>query len=94
MVITIRGDQYWLWRAVDNEGEALDFLVQRRWARRGIWENYVRSCWRGGSLYRKGDVSSSDTFQRFYRAKAMGLDHDFGGSLRTCVRSGAASTDG
>jgi transposase-like protein len=30
MVITIRGDQYWRWRAVDNEGEILDFLVQRR----------------------------------------------------------------
>jgi len=27
MVIKIRGDQYWLWRAVDNEGEVLDFLV-------------------------------------------------------------------
>jgi len=27
MVIAIRGDQYWLWRAVDNEGEVLDFLV-------------------------------------------------------------------
>jgi putative transposase len=30
MVITIRGDRYWLWRAVDNEGEVLDFLIQRR----------------------------------------------------------------
>jgi putative transposase len=30
MMITIRGDPYWLWRAVDNEGEVLDFLVQRR----------------------------------------------------------------
>jgi putative transposase len=30
MVISIRGDCYWLWRAVDNEGEVLDFLVQRR----------------------------------------------------------------
>ena len=30
MVIVIRGEQYWLWRAVDNEGEVLDFLVQRR----------------------------------------------------------------
>ena len=30
MVITIRGNRYWLWRAVDNEGEVLDFLVQRR----------------------------------------------------------------
>ena len=29
MVISI-GGKYWLWRAVDNEGEVLDFLVQRR----------------------------------------------------------------
>ena len=29
MVIVIRGERYWLWRAVDNEGEVLDFLVQR-----------------------------------------------------------------
>lgn len=30
MTIVIRGTRYWLWRAVDNEGEVLDFLVQRR----------------------------------------------------------------
>lgn len=30
MVIVIRGKRFWLWRAVDNEGEVLDFLVQRR----------------------------------------------------------------
>jgi transposase-like protein len=30
MVIKIRGRKYWLWRAVDDEGEVLDFLVQRR----------------------------------------------------------------
>jgi len=30
MVIGIRGERYWLWRAVDNEGEVLDFLVQSR----------------------------------------------------------------
>jgi transposase-like protein len=24
------GQRYWLWRAVDNEGEVLDFVVQRR----------------------------------------------------------------
>jgi transposase-like protein len=30
MVLSIRGGKYWLWRAVDNEGEVLDFLVQRR----------------------------------------------------------------
>ncbi len=28
MVIVIRGKRHWLWRAVDNEGTILDFLVQ------------------------------------------------------------------
>jgi len=30
MVIVIRGRRHWLWRAVDNEGEVLDFLVQSK----------------------------------------------------------------
>ena len=30
MVIVIRGQRYWLWRGVDNEGEVLDFLVQTK----------------------------------------------------------------
>ncbi len=28
LAIVIRGKRHWLWRAVDNEGEVLDFLVQ------------------------------------------------------------------
>jgi putative transposase len=28
MVVTIGGKRHWLWRAIDNEGEVLDFLVQ------------------------------------------------------------------
>jgi transposase-like protein len=30
MVVRIRGRKHWLWRAVDDEGEVLDFLVQPR----------------------------------------------------------------
>lgn len=30
MVIVISGRKYWLWRAVDGEGEVLEFLVQSR----------------------------------------------------------------
>jgi len=30
MVIIIRGRRHFLWRAVDNEGEVLDFLVQSK----------------------------------------------------------------
>ena len=29
MVIAIKG--HWLWRAVDNEGEVMDFLVHSKW---------------------------------------------------------------
>jgi putative transposase len=30
VVIAIRGEKFWLWRAVDADGEVLDILVQRR----------------------------------------------------------------
>jgi len=30
MVVTIAGKRHWLWRAVDDEGEVLDMLVQTR----------------------------------------------------------------
>jgi transposase-like protein len=30
MVVAIAGQHFWLWRAVDDEGEVLDLLVQRR----------------------------------------------------------------
>jgi transposase-like protein len=30
MVVKIRGQRMWLWRAVDDEGEVLDMLVQKR----------------------------------------------------------------
>ena len=30
VVVTIAGSRFWLWRAVDSEGEVLDLLVQRK----------------------------------------------------------------
>lgn len=30
MIVVIRGTQIYLWRAVDSEGEGLDFLVQSK----------------------------------------------------------------
>jgi len=41
MVIAIGGRKYWLWRAVDHEGEVLDFLVQRRRCARSA-ERFLR----------------------------------------------------
>ncbi len=34
MVVVINGRKYWLWRAVDSEGEVLEFLIQSRRNRR------------------------------------------------------------
>jgi hypothetical protein len=31
MAVTIAGRRFWLWRAVDDEGEVLDLLVPRFW---------------------------------------------------------------
>ena len=31
MPVVIAGTQFWLWCAVDDEGEVLELLVQRRW---------------------------------------------------------------
>ena len=30
MAVIIAGKQFWLWRAIDDEGEVLDLLVRRR----------------------------------------------------------------
>jgi transposase-like protein len=30
MAVSIRGERFWLWRAVDSQGEVLDILLQRR----------------------------------------------------------------
>lgn len=46
MVIVIERKRYWLWRAVDNEGEILDFLVQRlrdTKAARRLMKGYLRN---------------------------------------------------
>jgi len=47
VVITICGQKYWLWRALDADGEVLDILVQPRWnataAKRFLIRLIVRS---------------------------------------------------
>jgi hypothetical protein len=44
MVIVIRRKRYWLWRAVDNKGEVLDFLVQKA-AQRTALVRLVQFCY-------------------------------------------------
>ena len=37
MAVTIRGERFWLWRAVDSQGEVLDILVQARRDKQAAW---------------------------------------------------------
>jgi transposase-like protein len=54
MVVRIAGERLYLWRAVDDEGEVLDMLVQRRrdsWAALRLMrkllkkQGFVPNCW-------------------------------------------------
>ena len=48
MAVTIAGRQFWLWRAVDDEGEVLDLLVPRR-RDKAAAVKLMRSCSRNGA---------------------------------------------
>ena len=84
MVIVIRGRRHWLWRAVDNEGEILDFLVQSK-----------RNAWAALMLLRKllkkhGWAPTRITTDRLrsYPAaiRTLGLTAEHIESVRTIVR--------
>ena len=45
MAVLIGGKQFWLWRAVDDEGEVLDLLVQaRRRDKNAAIETHAKNC--------------------------------------------------
>jgi putative transposase len=46
VVLTIRGERHYLWRAVDQEGHVLDILVQRRRAKKAA-KKFFRKLLRG-----------------------------------------------
>ena len=49
MAVMIVGRRFWLWRAVDDEGEVLDLLVQRR-RDKAAAVKLMRSCSRNKAL--------------------------------------------
>ena len=71
LAVTIAGQQFWLWRAVDDEGEVLDLLVQRR-RDRAAAVNLMRKL-----LKKQGfapDVLVTDKLRSYGAAKSeMGL---------------------
>ena len=58
MVVKICGRHHWLWRAVDDEGEVLDFLIQPRRCARSA-QRLLRK------LLKKQGFKSPGSAQRF-----------------------------
>jgi putative transposase len=74
MVIRIRGETHWLWRAVDADGEVLDILVQSR-RNAGAAERFRRKLIRRWGRPR---VIVTDKLGSYFRAIcdiAPGLEH-------------------
>jgi transposase-like protein len=71
IAVTIAGRKFWLWRAVDDEGEVLDLLVQR-WRDKAAAEKLMRKL-----LKKQGfapDVLVTDKLRSYGAAKSeMGL---------------------
>jgi len=78
MVITIRGDQYWLWRAIDNEGEVLDFLVQRRRNAKVAKKLMIKLLKRYGFAPTRIVTDRLRTYPAAFRAIGLTAGHDRG----------------
>ncbi len=78
MVITIRGDRYWLWRAVDNEGEVLDFLVQRRRDTKVAMKLTLKRLKKYGFAPTRIVTDHLRSYPAAFRAMRLTADHDRG----------------
>jgi len=78
MVISIRGGKYWLWRAVDNEGEVLDFLVQRRRDAQAAKKLMVRLLKKHGFAPSRFVTDQLRSYPAAFRAIGLTAEHDRG----------------
>ena len=78
MVITIRCNRYWLWRAVDNEGEVLDFLVQRRRNTKVAMKLMIKLLKKYGFAPTRIVTDRLRSYPAAFRAMGLTADHDRG----------------
>ena len=78
MVISIRGSKYWLWRAVDNEGEVLDFLVQRRRDAQAAKKLMVKLLKQHGFAPSRVVTDRLRSYPAAFRAIGLTAEHDRG----------------
>ena len=78
IVIVVRGQRYWLWRAADDEGEVLDFLVQKRRDARAA-KRLMRKLLRKQGLTPSSIVTDKlRSYQRAFADLGLSVRHDRG----------------
>ena len=78
MVISIRGGKYWFWRAVDNEGEVLDFLIQRRRDAQAAKKLMVKLLKKYGFTPSRLVTDRLRSYPAAFRAIGLTAEHDRG----------------
>jgi transposase-like protein len=78
MVIVIRRKRYWLWRAVDNEGEVLDFLVQSRRNARAAKKLMKKLLKKQGFAPSRIVTDKLRSYPAAFRAMGLVAEHDRG----------------
>ncbi len=74
MVIVIRGKRFWLWRAVDSEGEVLDFLVQSRRDTKAA-EKLMRKLLKKQSTPTRLITDKLGSYRAAFRKLGLGIEH-------------------
>jgi putative transposase len=78
MVVVIRGRRCWLWRAVDNEGEVLDFLVQPRRDAKAAIKLMKKLLKRQGFAPSRIVTDRLRSYRTAFRRLALTAEHDRG----------------
>lgn len=78
MVVVIRGRRFWLWRAVDNEGEVLDFLVQPRRDAKAATKLMKKLLKRLGFAPSRIVTDKLQSYRSAFRRLALTAEHDRG----------------
>ncbi len=78
MVVTINSKRYWLWRAVDNEGEVLDFLVQPRRNTKAAGKLMIKLLKRQGFAPTRIVTDKLRSYAAAFRSLGLTATHDRG----------------
>ncbi len=78
MVVVIRGRRHWLWRAVDNEGEVLDFLVQPKRDAKAAVKLMIKLLKRQGFAPSRIVTDKLQSYRAAFRRLKLTAQHDRG----------------